>query len=187
MIIESWDRTALVEQERTIGRHKYSGAPLGGKDEFDTPDFEARGPDGPVIDRDAHVRLSSGDLLGTRILRRGYSFTDGFDEVTGQRDPAQFERIQRNLSTDILNEYVVHTSRCSRSRPARARAGSWVRGCSRSQRGCVRSDPRPKRTPDRLRDGGGDQAVASRRSSRCSSCSRRSSRIGPSWARSTSS
>ena len=121
MVIESWDRTNLAEQERTIGRAKYSGAPLTGTDEFDPPDFEARGPEGPVFDRDAHVRLSSGDLLGTRILRRGYSFTDGFDEVTGQldaglfficfqRDPDQFERIQRNLSGDILNEYIFHTS-----------------------------------------------------------------------------
>jgi deferrochelatase/peroxidase EfeB len=137
MIIESWDRTALVEQERTIGRAKYSGAPLTGTDEFDAPDFEARGPGGPVIDRDSHVRLSSGDLLGTRILRRGYSFTDGFHEVTGeldaglfficfQRDPAQFERIQRNLSSDILNEYIVHTSSGVFAVPPGAREGGFV-------------------------------------------------------------
>ena len=90
-----------------------------------------------MIDRDAHVRLSSGDLLGTRILRRGYSFTDGFDEVTGQldaglfficfqRDPAQFERIQRNLSTDILNEYVVHTSSAVFAVPPGASEGGFV-------------------------------------------------------------
>ena len=35
MVIESWDRTNLAEQERTIGRAKYSGAPLTGTDEFD--------------------------------------------------------------------------------------------------------------------------------------------------------
>ena len=121
MVIESWDRTAFTEQERTIGRAKYSGAPLGGTDEFDQPDLAARGPDGPTIDRDAHIRLSSGDQLGVRILRRGYSFTDGFDERTGQldaglfficfcRDPAQFTTIQRSLSSDLLNEYIVHTS-----------------------------------------------------------------------------
>jgi deferrochelatase/peroxidase EfeB len=120
-VIESWDRTALGEQERTIGRTKYSGAPLGGSDEFDQPDFEPRGPDGPVIDRDAHIRLGSQEQLGVSILRRGYSFTDGFDEVTGQldaglfficfaRDPGQFETIQRALSSDLLNEYIVHTS-----------------------------------------------------------------------------
>ena len=137
MVIESWDRTALGEQERTIGRAKYSGAPLGAEDEFDPPDFGARGPDGPLIDRDAHIRLASQDLLGTSILRRGYSFTDGFDEVTGQldaglfficfqRDPAQFERIQRNLSGDILNEYIVHTSSAVFAIPPGAREGGFV-------------------------------------------------------------
>jgi deferrochelatase/peroxidase EfeB len=137
MVIESWDRTGLAEQERTIGRAKYSGAPLTGTGEFDPPDFEARGPDGPVIDRDAHVRLSSGDLLGTRILRRGYSFTDGFDEVTGQldaglfficfqRDPDQFERIQRNLSGDILNEYIFHTSSAVFAVPPGIEEGAYV-------------------------------------------------------------
>ena len=137
MVIESWDRTALAEQERTIGRAKYSGAPLTGTGEFDPPDFEARGPEGPVIDRDAHVRLASGDLLGTRILRRGYSFTDGFDEVTGQldaglfficfqRDPDQFERIQRNLSGDVLNEYIFHTSSAVFAVPPGAAEGTYV-------------------------------------------------------------
>jgi deferrochelatase/peroxidase EfeB len=137
MIVESWDRTALGEQERTIGRAKYSGAPLTGDDEFDVPDFDARGPDGPVIDRDAHVRLASGNLLRTKILRRGYSFTDGFDEVTGQldaglffvcfqRDPAQFETIQRHLSSDLLNEYIVHTSSAVFAAPPGVREGGFV-------------------------------------------------------------
>ena len=87
-----------------------------------------------MIARDAHIRLSSGDALGTRILRRGYSFTDGFDEVTGQldaglfficfqRDPAQFETIQRNLSGDLLNEYIVHTLERRVRGPARGGRG----------------------------------------------------------------
>ncbi len=121
MLIESWDRTNLREQERVIGREKMNGAPHGQTDEFAQPDFSARGPEGRLIDGDAHIRLSSGDRLKTKILRRGYSFTDGFEDVTGQldaglfficfqRDPKQFETIQRSLSPDLLNEYIVHTS-----------------------------------------------------------------------------
>jgi deferrochelatase/peroxidase EfeB len=137
MVIESWDRTALAEQERTIGRAKYSGAPLGAADEFDPPDLDAREPDGPVIDRDAHIRLSSADQLGVRILRRGYSFTDGFDERTGQldaglfficfcRDPGQFTTIQRSLSADLLNEYIVHTSSAVFAIPPGVREGGFA-------------------------------------------------------------
>ena len=90
-----------------------------------------------MIARDAHIRLSSGDALGTRILRRGYSFTDGFDEVTGQldaglfficfqRDPGQFETIQRNLSADLLNEYIVHSSSAVFAIPPGAVEGGFV-------------------------------------------------------------
>ncbi len=35
MALEHWDRTKVAFQEQTIGRHKYSGAPIGLKDEFD--------------------------------------------------------------------------------------------------------------------------------------------------------
>jgi deferrochelatase/peroxidase EfeB len=122
MKIEVWDRATLGDQENTIGRLKVSGAPLGGHDEFDTPDLTAKAPHGPVIPDDAHIRLSAPSLNGgTRILRRGYSFTDGFDDVTGeldaglffisfQRDPSQFEAVQRQLGADALNEYISHTS-----------------------------------------------------------------------------
>lgn len=137
MLIESWDRTAFGEQERVIGRAKGSGAPLTGEAEHDRPDFKARSAAGAVIDRDAHIRLSSADKLGVKILRRGYSFTDGFDEVTAQldaglfficfqRDPKQFETIQRNLSADLLNEYIVHTSSAVFAVPPGAREGGFI-------------------------------------------------------------
>ena len=41
MLLEIWDRSALEDQEQTIGRDKYSGAPLGGSEEFDPLDLEA--------------------------------------------------------------------------------------------------------------------------------------------------
>jgi deferrochelatase/peroxidase EfeB len=122
MFIEPWDRDVLSDQESVIGRSKYSGAPLSGADEFDPPDFHAAGPDGePLIPMDSHVRLAAFENNGgIRILRRGYSFTDGIDERTGdldaglffisyQRDPAQFITLQRKLgSQDALNEYIRH-------------------------------------------------------------------------------
>ncbi|MGK4495684.1 iron uptake transporter deferrochelatase/peroxidase subunit, partial [Klebsiella pneumoniae] len=56
MLIESWDRTVLNEQERVIGRSKGSGAPMGLKDEFDPLDLDSKGPKGLLIDEAAHVR-----------------------------------------------------------------------------------------------------------------------------------
>src|SRR6478609_6074942 len=123
MLREVWDRSALEDQEQTIGRAKYSGAPLGGKDEFEPLDFARDKASGlPTIPVDAHVRLASAQFNdGERILRRGYSFTDGVDESLGeleaglffiafQRDPEkQFVAIQRRLgSGDALNEYIKH-------------------------------------------------------------------------------
>jgi len=125
MLIETWDRTSLSEQEQTIGRFKSSGAPLTGSHERDVVDLAARNADGtPVIATNAHIRLAGhGANGGERILRRGYSYTDGIDPATGQldaglfflafqRDPhAQFAAIQRRLGRDdALNEYIRHTS-----------------------------------------------------------------------------
>jgi deferrochelatase/peroxidase EfeB len=123
MLIEVWDRASLGDQELTIGRHKRSGAPLGASDEFEPVDLAAHSGGEPVIPADAHIRLSAPRAnAGAKLLRRGYSFTDGVDQERGQldaglfficfqRDPlAQFARIQRSLSGDALNEYIVHTS-----------------------------------------------------------------------------
>ena len=125
MLIESWDNTSLAEQERVIGRNRTSGAPLGGVEEFDPVDLDAADAEGnPVIDVNAHVRLASPTVHGgVKMLRRGYSFTDGIDPRTGRldaglffiafvRDPdAQFVPVQAELGrNDLLNEYIKHTS-----------------------------------------------------------------------------
>ncbi len=122
MLLEVWDRSSLEDQEQTIGRAKYSGAPLGESEEFDPIDLDAEKDGEPLIPADSHVRLASAtENHGERILRRGYSFTDGVDESLGeleaglfficfQRDPErQFVAIQRRLgSHDALGEYIKH-------------------------------------------------------------------------------
>ena len=122
MRIENWDRTALNEQERVIGRQKGSGAPNGYQDEFHTVDFDIMGPDNkPLVDVDAHIRLVSPDHLnGVRMLRRGYNFTDGSDGfghldaglffIAFVRNPAtNFIPVLQAMSNDALNEYITHT------------------------------------------------------------------------------
>ncbi len=123
MLIESWDRDALGDQENVIGRTKEEGAPLTGQAEFDTPDFTAMRQDGtPVIPADAHIRLAAPeDNGGVHLLRRGYAYTDGIDPRTGlldaglffisfQQDPETFVSIQRKLGLkDGLMEYLQHT------------------------------------------------------------------------------
>lgn len=139
MLLEVWDRASLVDQERTIGRHKYSGAPLGGSDEFEPLPLEAEENGHLVIPRDAHVRLASAsENGGARIFRRGYSFTDGVDERLGeldaglffisfQRRPEQFVAIQRRLgSLDALNEYIKHVGSALFAVPPGARRGGYV-------------------------------------------------------------
>jgi deferrochelatase/peroxidase EfeB len=141
MLLEVWDRSSLEDQEQTIGRAKYSGAPLGGKDEFEPLPLERDRASGlPAIPVDAHVRLASAQANdGERILRRGYSFTDGVDESLGeleaglffiafQRDPEkQFVAIQRRLgANDALNEYIKHVGSAVFAIPPGARKGGYV-------------------------------------------------------------
>jgi deferrochelatase/peroxidase EfeB len=141
MFIEKWDRSQLSDQEDTIGRYKLSGAPLGEHAEHDPVHLAARRPNGKlVIPADAHIREASHVTNdGVRILRRGYSFTDGIDPETGeldaglffvcfQRDPhAQFAVLQRRLgASDALNEYIEHTSSGLFAVPAGARPGGYL-------------------------------------------------------------
>ena len=123
MRIESWDRTTLLEQERVIGRHKGSGAPIGLAEEFEPLNLDAvNDEDEPLIDELAHVRLASPEHNnGIEMLRRGYNFTDGTDGfghldaglffIAFVRNPeTQFIPLQSRLArSDLLNEYITHT------------------------------------------------------------------------------
>jgi len=123
MDLETWDRTSLREQEANIGRTKSEGAPLSGGSERTDPDFSLAGRDGePLIATASHLRLAHPSAFGgARMLRRGYTFTDGNDRlgrldaglffVAFVRDPrSQFVPVQAALAhADLLSEYLQHT------------------------------------------------------------------------------
>jgi deferrochelatase/peroxidase EfeB len=139
MFLENWDRDYLQDQQNVIGRVKDSGAPLSGGTEFTDPDFAKTDDQGnKVIGSKAHIRLASHEENGgLRMLRRGYSFTDGIDPVRGtlmgglffiafMKDPQQFVTLQQKLGThDALNEYIQHTGSGVFACPAGLAEGSF--------------------------------------------------------------
>lgn len=104
MLVEFWDRTPLAEQEALIGRHKATGAPLGGTHEIQLPDYAAD-PEGKVTPLDAHIRLANPRTPESErnlILRRGFSYTRGYDGA-GQLDQGlAFVSYQRSLERGFL-------------------------------------------------------------------------------------
>ncbi|WP_420712437.1 iron uptake transporter deferrochelatase/peroxidase subunit [Microbacterium sp. SL75] len=138
MLIETWDRTRLAEQDRVIGRDKAKGAPLSGGDEFTEPDFAAMGSTGtPAIDPHSHVRLAHPDMNGgIRLLRRGYNFVDGTTDLgrlnaglfflSFQKSPQRYITVQKALSTDAMNEYVRHVGSGLWAVPPAPAAGASV-------------------------------------------------------------
>jgi deferrochelatase/peroxidase EfeB len=131
--LEHWDRTEIDFQEQVIGRHKYSGAPIGKANENEPLDLDRADKDGnPRIADNAHVRLGAASVNdGAQILRRSYSYNDGvsftaerwppwrqgmlYDAglmfVAYQRDPRSgFIKIYENMSKlDALNQFTTHT------------------------------------------------------------------------------
>ncbi|CAN5735940.1 iron uptake transporter deferrochelatase/peroxidase subunit [soil metagenome] len=120
MFVEFWDRTSLVEQEAIMGRHKGSGAPLGGEREAEAPDYAAD-PDGEAIPLDAHIRLANPrtpESEQSLILRRGLSYSRGVDDA-GRLDHGLvffsyqrslehgFLAVQARLTGEPLEEYIL--------------------------------------------------------------------------------
>ena len=134
MLIEPWDTSTLDEQQRTIGRTKGTGAPLGQEKEFDPVDVTKQVDGEFAIPETSHVFLANPTNSGTAILRRGYSFVDGSDGlgrldaglffIAYQRNPETgFVQVQRNLRLDAMNEYVRHTSSAVFACPPGVRGG----------------------------------------------------------------
>ena len=139
MTIETWDRSILSEQETVFGRTKGAGAPLSGGTEFSEPDFTIAGRENqPLIGAAAHMRLAHPmQNKGMKLLRRGYNFVDGNDDlgrleaglffISFQRSPAQFTTVQLNLAKhDALNEYIRHVGSALFVVPAGAADGAYV-------------------------------------------------------------
>jgi deferrochelatase/peroxidase EfeB len=139
MHIETWDRTSLREQEGLIGRDRAHGAPLSGGSEFSEIDLTIEGRGSPLIPLNSHVRLAHPTLNhGTRMLRRGYNFTDGSDRlgrldaglffIAFVRDPDRhYIPMQLQLaSKDGLMEYLQHTGSGLWAAPPGVRAGQYV-------------------------------------------------------------
>lgn len=138
MLIETWDRTRLAEQDRVVGRDKAQGAPLSGGDEFAAPDFTATDATGKTrIDARSHVRLAHPDMNnGIRILRRGYNFVDGTTDLgrlnaglfflSFQRSPDRYITLQKSLATDAMGEYLKHVGSGLWAVPPAPQAGASI-------------------------------------------------------------
>ena len=148
--LEHWDRMKVSFQEETLGRHKYSGAPIGRKKEHDDLDLAATDKAGnPLIVENAHVRLATAATNdGAQILRRGYSYNDGVNFTTErwppwrqgleydsglffvafQRDPRTgFVKIfERMAKFDMLNQFVTHVGSGHFACPPGVVAGDYL-------------------------------------------------------------
>lgn len=119
MHLETWDRTSLVGQEDTFGRHRATGASMGKAGEFDDFDVNEKDDKGNlVIAEPTHMGLAK--RTGLQMLRRSYSYSSGIDVKTGQfnagllfisfqKSPMQFSVIQNALGNiDKMTEYTTH-------------------------------------------------------------------------------
>lgn len=126
MLLNPWENAGRPTQDRTIGRHLDTGAPLGRLNETDPVDLDAVTSTGESqIPVDAHIRLAAPRTdKGEEMLRRSYSYSTGQstvetgDEDAGlifvsyQSDPTtSFIPVQQRLAErDALNSFTVTTS-----------------------------------------------------------------------------
>ena len=148
--LEHWDRMKIAFQEQTFGRHKVSGAPLGGAKEFETANFNATDANGDyIIPETSHIRLAAPvNNGGATILRRSYSYNEGANFVAErwppwrqaieydsglffqayQQDPRTgFTKLFEKMSKiDMLNQFTTHVGSAVFACPPGAHPGGFL-------------------------------------------------------------
>jgi deferrochelatase/peroxidase EfeB len=117
--LDAWQRLAPEDQERVIGRHRGSGAPLGARHEFDAaplPPHSHAGLAEPRANR------------GARLLRRGYGYERGLLLLAFTADPRRrYAPLHRRLAErDPLNAFTRHVGSAVFAIPPGARPGGYV-------------------------------------------------------------
>ncbi|WP_406443905.1 iron uptake transporter deferrochelatase/peroxidase subunit [Streptomyces sp. NBC_01613] len=140
MLLDDWEKLSLKTQENVIGRRKSNGAPLSGGSETTAMDLEKTDAQGEyVVPINAHARITRPDQNGgAAILRRPFSYHDGFDAdgvpdagllfVCWQADPLRgFVPLQRKLDRgDALSKYIRHEASGLFAVPGGAAQGEYV-------------------------------------------------------------
>ncbi|OAH15066.1 iron uptake transporter deferrochelatase/peroxidase subunit [Streptomyces jeddahensis] len=140
MLLDDWEKLSQKDQENVIGRRKSDGAPLTGGTETTEPKLEQTDADGNlVIPINAHARITRPDQNGgAAMLRRPFSFHDGFDAdgvpdagllfICWQADPLRgFVPVQRKLDRgDALSPFIRHESSGLFAVPGGAAKGEYV-------------------------------------------------------------
>ncbi|MYQ43875.1 deferrochelatase/peroxidase EfeB [Streptomyces sp. SID4985] len=140
MLLDDWEKLSIKAQEAVIGRRKSDGAPLSGGDETTPMDLEKTDSQGAyLVPVNAHARITRPDRNGgAAMLRRPFSFHDGFDAdgtpdagllfICWQADPLRgFVPVQRKLDRgDALSTYLRHESSGLFAVPGGAAKGEYV-------------------------------------------------------------
>jgi dye decolorizing peroxidase len=140
MLLDDWEKLSAHAQEHVIGRRKADGAPLTGGGETTAMDLEKTDADGNlVVPLNAHARITRPDQNGgAAILRRPFSFHDGFDGdgvpdagllfIAWQADPLRgFVPLQRKLDRgDALSQFIRHEASGLFAVPGGAAKGEYV-------------------------------------------------------------
>ncbi|MDH6625050.1 dye decolorizing peroxidase [Streptomyces sp. LBL] len=140
MLLDDWEKLSVTAQENVIGRRKSDGAALTGGSETTEMDLEKTDAKGNlVVPVNAHARITRPDRNGgAAMLRRPFSYHDGFDQdgipdagllfICWQADPLRgFVPVQRKLDRgDALSPFIRHEASGLFAVPGGAAQGEYV-------------------------------------------------------------